>query len=85
MANKDENNLIARLNESSLNPYANRCSIGNLLRTVSPEERSALENALEKVRASLIKQDSLATGYSARWLSRTVARSEEHTSELQSH
>jgi hypothetical protein len=73
MAGKDKKDLAARLTESHANPYANRCSVGNLLRMLSPEDRNALESALFRVRQSLEKQDSLQTGYTARWLSRTVS------------
>jgi hypothetical protein len=72
MAKKPEKDLAQSLLQQVKSPYANRCSVGHVLQSVTEQERIALTEALEKVASSLSNKSSLQTGYTARWLSGTL-------------
>lgn len=72
MPKPNESGLAAQLS-ASFNPYANRCSVGHLLTSVSEADRAAIADALQKIADSLASQTSMQTGWTARWLSRTLA------------
>lgn len=72
MAKKPERDLAQSLTQQVKSPYANRCSVGHVLQSVTEQERIALAEALGKVASSLSNKSSLQTGYTARWLSGTL-------------
>lgn len=73
MAAAKDSDLAAHLSAAVQNPYANRCSVGHLLSSLSVSDRAAVQDALHKINESLRAQTSMATGYTARWLSRLLA------------
>lgn len=68
MPKQPSSDLAARLSQPAPSPYANRCSVGHVLRAVSPVEREALQNALEKVTEALNSKTAMSSGYTTRWL-----------------
>lgn len=72
MAKKSQEGLAQRLLQPTPNPYANRCSVGHLLSSVSATDRDAIEQALTKVGESIEANTFLQTGYSAKWLAATL-------------
>ena len=72
MAKKPDKDLAQSLSQQVKSPYANRCSVGHVLQSVTEQERIALTEALGKVASSLSNKSSLQTGYTARWLSGTL-------------
>jgi hypothetical protein len=78
---KPTNDLVSRLGTPSLSPYANRCSVGLMMETLTDEERQAVESALEKVTAGLKTKSSVQTGYTARWFSKVLEEAGHHVSD----
>ncbi|CAB4144566.1 hypothetical protein UFOVP1296_47 [uncultured Caudovirales phage] len=68
MAKQPSKDLAARLSQPVPSPYANRCSIGHVLKKVSPEEREALDIALGHVSNALSTSSTMSSGYTTRWL-----------------
>lgn len=68
MPKEPTNDLASRLTQPVTNPYANRCSIGHVLKKVSAEERKALDIALGHVSEALSTKSFMSSGYTTRWL-----------------
>ena len=68
MAKQPSKDLAARLSQPVPNPYANRCSVGHVLRAITPTEHEALQAALVKVAEALDSKTAMSSGYTTRWL-----------------
>jgi|688.fasta_scaffold1919371_1 hypothetical protein len=68
MPKQPTSDLAARLLQPVPSPYANRCSVGHVLRAITPAEREALESTLEKVAEALNSKTAMSSGYTTRWL-----------------
>lgn len=66
-----DNDFINRIGLPARDPYANRCSVGKVLRSLPDAERKAFTDALDSVKANL--QGTAVSGHTAKWLSATLA------------
>lgn len=65
------NEFIQKIGLPARDPYANRCSVGKLLRSLEQAEREALTDALNRVKAHL--DGTGFSGHTAKWLSTTLS------------
>ena len=78
---KPTKDLVSRLEVPSSSPYANRCSVGLMMETLTDEERTAVQIALDKVADGLKTKTSVQTGYTSRWFSKVLAEAGHNVSD----
>lgn len=72
MPKEPSKNLASQLIQPVPSPYANRCSVGHVLKKVSKEEKEALNVALQHVTDALNTSSSMSSGYTTRWLANVL-------------
>lgn len=73
-----DNPLVNGLTGPAVNHYANRCSVGKLLRSLEGKEQAAFADALDRVAQNL--RGNSISGHTARWLSDTMSQFGFHIS-----